>query len=98
MVFWGAIFRFVVFFKQKAAYEMRISDWSSDVCSSDLERAFSVAEARTAREAFLTSSTSFVLPVTQLDGKPIGNGHPGILTGKLRQHYLDYMQSLKKSA
>src|SRR3546814_18931298 len=29
-------FSFVVFFKQKTAYEMRISDWSSDVCSSDL--------------------------------------------------------------
>src|SRR3546814_4782914 len=28
------------FFKQKTAYEMRISDWSSDVCSSDLGRAF----------------------------------------------------------
>src|SRR3546814_5522486 len=28
------------FFKQKTAYEMRISDWSSDVCSSDLERFF----------------------------------------------------------
>src|SRR3546814_9436829 len=28
----------VVFFKQKTAYEMRISDWSSDVCSSDLGR------------------------------------------------------------
>src|SRR3546814_4229893 len=28
---------FVVFFKQKTAYEMRISDWSSDVCSSDLD-------------------------------------------------------------
>src|SRR3546814_20215470 len=28
---------FFVFFKQKTAYEMRISDWSSDVCSSDLE-------------------------------------------------------------
>src|SRR3546814_7887078 len=28
----------VVFFKQKTAYEMRISDWSSDVCSSDLHR------------------------------------------------------------
>src|SRR3546814_1005901 len=27
-----------VFFKQKTAYEMRISDWSSDVCSSDLSR------------------------------------------------------------
>src|SRR3546814_5216004 len=33
----------VFFFKQKTAYEMRISDWSSDVCSSDL--AFLVAEA-----------------------------------------------------
>src|SRR3546814_3960971 len=29
-------FLFVCFFKQKTAYEMRISDWSSDVCSSDL--------------------------------------------------------------
>src|SRR3546814_5265064 len=29
---------FVFFFKQKTAYEMRISDWSSDVCSSDLTR------------------------------------------------------------
>src|SRR3546814_4529739 len=27
---------FIFFFKQKTAYEMRISDWSSDVCSSDL--------------------------------------------------------------
>src|SRR3546814_6667079 len=30
--------RFFFFFKQKTAYEMRISDWSSDVCSSDLSR------------------------------------------------------------
>src|SRR3546814_2788786 len=30
---------FCCFFKQKTAYEMRISDWSSDVCSSDLARA-----------------------------------------------------------
>src|SRR3546814_7931383 len=30
------------FFKQKTAYEMRISDWSSDVCSSDLARARSL--------------------------------------------------------
>src|SRR3546814_1804868 len=32
------IFRCFFFFKQKTAYEMRISDWSSDVCSSDLCR------------------------------------------------------------
>src|SRR3546814_9513435 len=31
------------FFKQKTAYEMRISDWSSDVCSSDLSMVLSVA-------------------------------------------------------
>src|SRR3546814_2487357 len=30
------VFSVIVFFKQKTAYEMRISDWSSDVCSSDL--------------------------------------------------------------
>src|SRR3546814_8695607 len=35
------------FFKQKTAYEMRISDWSSDVCSSDLS---SAAVARRCRE------------------------------------------------
>src|SRR3546814_5601667 len=32
------LFLFFFFFKQKTAYEMRISDWSSDVCSSDLLR------------------------------------------------------------
>src|SRR3546814_1604894 len=31
-----SVFLFFFFFKQKTAYEMRISDWSSDVCSSDL--------------------------------------------------------------
>src|SRR3546814_891621 len=31
------LFSFFFFFKQKTAYEMRISDWSSDVCSSDLD-------------------------------------------------------------
>src|SRR3546814_5322242 len=34
--FYGFICVFFFFFKQKTAYEMRISDWSSDVCSSDL--------------------------------------------------------------
>src|SRR3546814_919255 len=33
---WICVLCFVFFFKQKTAYEMRISDWSSDVCSSDL--------------------------------------------------------------
>src|SRR3546814_4695254 len=33
----AVLFCLVFFFKQKTAYEMRISDWSSDVCSSDLD-------------------------------------------------------------
>src|SRR3546814_21198952 len=39
------------FFKQKTAYEMRISDWSSDVCSSDLESAAAALAARHATDA-----------------------------------------------
>src|SRR3546814_8601067 len=38
----------VFFFKQKTAYEMRISDWSSDVCSSDLAAPAQLATANTA--------------------------------------------------
>src|SRR3546814_716706 len=47
MVSWSLVLCFLCFlfffFKQKTAYEMRISDWSSDVCSSDLQRALAVA-------------------------------------------------------
>jgi len=55
------------------------------------ERSFTVAEAKAAREAFLTSSTSYVLPVTRIDEAPVGDGRPGPLTAALRQHYMDYM-------
>ena len=51
------------------------------------ERAFTVEEALQAREAFITSSTNFVMPVTRIDDKPVGNGHPGILTQRLREAY-----------
>src|SRR3546814_2908910 len=39
------VFVFCFFFKQKTAYEMRISDWSSDVCSSDLLHRWSAGVA-----------------------------------------------------
>src|SRR3546814_7965941 len=42
------------FFKQKTAYEMRISDWSSDVCSSDLESAYNWSIYRRPNFAMLT--------------------------------------------
>src|SRR3546814_3968775 len=40
-LFYFFLFLLCFFFKQKTAYEMRISDWSSDVCSSDLRRVLS---------------------------------------------------------
>src|SRR3546814_16972439 len=47
---------FIFFFKQKTAYEMRISDWSSDVCSSDLWRRWFDSEATTLRLRAITAS------------------------------------------
>ena len=41
------------------------------------ERQFSVAEARGAREAFITAATALVTPVIRLDGQPVGSGQPG---------------------
>lgn len=53
------------------------------------ERLFSVAEAETAEEAFITSASSFVMPVVALDGKPIGTGKPGPMTRRLRELYME---------
>ncbi len=51
------------------------------------ERPFSIAEAIAAREAFLTSASTFVMPVVSIDGKTIGDGAPGPLTRQLRKMY-----------
>jgi D-alanine transaminase len=55
------------------------------------ERAFSVSEAKTAAEAFLTSTTSLVLPVTRIDGQTVGDGKPGPVTRSLRDMYLRHV-------
>lgn len=55
------------------------------------ERPFTLKEAYAAREAFVTSASSFVLPVTQIDDAVIGNGKPGSLSLALRAHYFRYM-------
>ena len=47
------------------------------------ERAVSAAELRAAREVFLTSATSFVKPITHVDGAPVGDGTPGPVTRQL---------------
>jgi D-alanine transaminase len=50
-----------------------------------VERPFSVAEAKSAREAFVTSATNFVMPVVAIDGQKIGDGKPGRVTLELRR-------------
>ena len=49
------------------------------------QRPFSLAELRQAKEAFLTSSSGFRLPVTRIDGTPVGEGGVGALTRELRR-------------
>src|SRR3712207_3310725 len=53
------------------------------------ERLFSVEEAHTANEAFLTSASMLVMPVVAVDGRPVGDGKPGPLSSRLRELYLD---------
>ena len=53
------------------------------------ERAFTVEEALRAREAFITSATSFVTPVVSIDGRPVANGAPGSVSMRLRALYLE---------
>lgn len=56
-----------------------------------VERPFSVTEAKAAREAFVTSTSSYVTPVTQIDDQVIANGKPGSISLKLRERYIRYM-------
>jgi D-alanine transaminase len=51
------------------------------------ERAFTLEEAYGAREAFITSASQTVLPVVRIDGRPIGNGAPGLIAAGLRRDY-----------
>ena len=53
-----------------------------------VERPFTVAEAKTAREAFVTSTAVELLPVVHIDGDRVGDGKPGPLSRALREFYL----------
>lgn len=53
------------------------------------ERAFTPDEALAAAEAFITSATSFVMPVVRIDGKTIGTGVPGPISKQLRELYVE---------
>ena len=57
------------------------------------ERNFSITEAQQADEAFVTSASTFVMPVVKIDGTPVGSGAPGKVAARLREIYLE--ESLK---
>lgn len=57
------------------------------------ERGFTLREAKSADEAFISSATNFVLPVTSIDGLPIGDGKPGKTSRQLRALYLENLTS-----
>lgn len=58
------------------------------------ERKFTLDDALAAREAFLTSATTFVMPVTQIDENAIANGMPGQISLMLRAAYINKIQLL----
>jgi D-alanine transaminase len=57
------------------------------------ERPFSIQEALTAKEAFITSATVFVQPVISIDGKPVAGGKPGPMTAPMREIYIDFARA-----
>ncbi len=60
-----------------------------------IERDFTIAEAQQADEAFITSASTFVMPVVEIDSQPLGTGIPGPLVTRLREIYLE--ESLKRA-
>lgn len=61
-----------------------------------VERSFTVEEAQAAREAFVTSASNIVMPVVRIDGRVIGNGHPGSFATDLRRHFHEAAEIAKK--
>jgi D-alanine transaminase len=60
-----------------------------------IERDFTIAEAQEADEAFITSASTFVMPVVEIDSQPLGTGTPGPMVTRLREIYLE--ESLKRA-
>jgi D-alanine transaminase len=58
------------------------------------ERKFTVAEAKTAREAFMTAASTIVMPIVRIDGENIGDGKPGKVATALRAAFHDVAEKL----
>ena len=62
------------------------------------EGEFTLEETLRAREAFLTSATSFVKPITRLDGRPVGDGEVGPVTRRLFDLFARHVQGGRRNA
>lgn len=67
---------------------MAVLDLARTLGLEVVERPFSLIEAKAAPEAFLTSTTGYVMPVVAIDGEAVGKGTPGPLTLRLREAYV----------
>jgi len=62
------------------------------------QRPFTVEEAKSAREAFITGAGSLVTPITRIDGATIGNGEVGPVAKRLRRLYIEAARKQKSAA
>jgi D-alanine transaminase len=62
------------------------------------ERGFTLEDMRRAREAFITSATSFVKPITTIDGKPVGDGKVGPVVRQLFEIFARHVKGPAKNA
>lgn len=53
------------------------------------EKEFTTEEMLAAREVFFTSATGICVPIVEIDGKPVANGHPGTVSGSIRDAFFD---------
>jgi branched-chain amino acid aminotransferase len=74
-----------------------VLDLAQQIRTPAHETAFRPQELRDADECFITNSTIEVMPVTIIDGKPVGNGKPGPVTAALALAYKDEVRKCSKT-
>ena len=78
--------------------EVRLNKYLADAGIAFDERAFTLDELKRAREAFITSATSFVKPILAIDGTPVADGRPGPVTTKLFEIFARHVKGAVRNA
>jgi len=72
---------------------LTLKSLAKDLQLKVVERPFTLAEAKRAKEAFISGATSFVTPVVKIDGEPVGDGKVGPTARRLREEYVRFATS-----